>query len=146
MDELIDKLLEHLWLNHRLSQNTLQSYRRDLEKVAARLRQGGKDWFGAAAEDLAAAVYVPEEKASSQARALSACKRLYAWLEETEKRADNPTRFLTSPHKEQPLPGLITEAQIENCLPPLMSIPLMDCATKRCSKSCMLPVCALLKP
>ncbi len=43
MDELIDKLLEHLWLNHRLSQNTLQSYRRDLEKVAARLRQGGKD-------------------------------------------------------------------------------------------------------
>lgn len=116
MDELIDKLLEHLWLNHRLSQNTLQSYRRDLEKVAARLRQGGKDWFGAAAEDLAAAVYVPEEKASSQARALSACKRLYAWLEETEKRADNPTRFLTSPHKEQPLPGLITEAQIEKLL------------------------------
>ena len=80
------------------------------------MRLGVMDWFGAAAEDLAAAVYVPEEKASSQARALSACKRLYAWLEETEKRADNPTRFLTSPHKEQPLPGLITEAQIEKLL------------------------------
>lgn len=31
-DELIDKLLESLWLQDRLSHNTLQGYRRDLEK------------------------------------------------------------------------------------------------------------------
>ena len=47
MDDLIDKLLESLWLQDRLSHNTLQSYRRDLVKVAARLAEGGQDWLSA---------------------------------------------------------------------------------------------------
>ena len=65
---------------------------------------------------MADAVYATDEKYSSQARALSACKRLYAWLEETERRTDNPTRFLKAPKQTQKLPTLITEAQIENLL------------------------------
>lgn len=115
-DELIDKLLESLWLQDRLSHNTLQGYRRDLEKIAARLEAGGHNWLDAEAADLADAVYAADEKHSSQARALSACKRLYAWLEETERRTDNPTRFLKAPKQTQKLPTLITEAQIENLL------------------------------
>ncbi|MRN39139.1 site-specific tyrosine recombinase XerD [Neisseria sp. N95_16] len=116
MNTLIDKLLEHLWLNHRLSQNTLQSYRRDLEKVAARLSQKNLDWLNAAREDLADVVYDAAEKPSSQARSLSACKRLYAWLEETEQRHDNPTTFLKAPKQAQKLPKLITESQIDRFL------------------------------
>ena len=53
MDDLIDKLLESLWLQDRLSHNTLQSYRRDLVKVAARLAEGGQDWLSADELDLA---------------------------------------------------------------------------------------------
>ncbi|WP_416188936.1 site-specific tyrosine recombinase XerD [Neisseria sp. CCUG17229] len=116
MNTLIDNLLEHLWLNHRLSQNTLQSYRRDLEKVAARLSHKNLDWLNAAHEDLADAVYDAAEKPSSQARSLSACKRLYAWLEETEQRHDNPTTFLKAPKQAQKLPKLITESQIDRLL------------------------------
>lgn len=116
MNTLIDKLLEHLWLNHRLSQNTLQSYRRDLEKVAARLSQKNLHWLNAAREDLSDAVYDAAEKPSSQARSLSACKRLYAWLEETEQRHDNPTTFLKAPKQAQKLPKLITESQIDRLL------------------------------
>ncbi|PJO78572.1 site-specific tyrosine recombinase XerD [Neisseria brasiliensis] len=116
MNTLIDKLLEHLWLNHRLSQNTLQSYRRDLEKVAARLSQKNLDWLNAAREDLADVVYDATEKPSSQARSLSACKRLYAWLEETEQHHDNPTTFLKAPKQAQKLPKLITEKQIDRLL------------------------------
>ena len=115
-NELIDKLLESLWLQDRLSHNTLQGYRRDLEKIAARLEAGGHTWLDAEAADLADVVYAADEKHSSQARALSACKRLYAWLEETERRTDNPTRFLKAPKQTQKLPTLITEAQIENLL------------------------------
>lgn len=116
MNILIDKLLEHLWLTHRLSQNTLQSYRRDLEKVAVRLSRRKLDWFNAAREDLAEAVYDAAEKPSSQARALSVCKRLYAWLEETGQRADNPTAFLKAPQQGKKLPKLITESQIDRLL------------------------------
>ncbi len=115
-DTLAERLLEHLWLNHRLSQNTLDAYRRDLEKIAGRLRAQGLDWQTAQSTDLAAAVYHPDEKTRSQARALSACKRIYGWLLETEQRTDNPTRHLSAPKQAQTLPKLITEAQIEALL------------------------------
>ena len=60
-DEIIDKLLESLWLQDRLSHNTLQGYRRDLEKIAARLEAGGHTWLDAEAADLADAVYAADE-------------------------------------------------------------------------------------
>lgn len=115
-DTLIERLLEHLWLGSRLSKNTLEAYRRDLEKTAARLHEAELDWFTAQSADLADAVYHSAEKPRSQARALSACKRLYGWLAETEQRADNPTRHLSSPKQPDNLPKLITEAQIDALL------------------------------
>lgn len=42
-DTLIERLLEHLWLGERLSRNTLESYRRDLNKIAAHLAAQGLD-------------------------------------------------------------------------------------------------------
>ncbi|KPN70823.1 site-specific tyrosine recombinase XerD [Neisseria sp. 83E34] len=116
MNDLIDRLLEHLWLDDRLSRNTLESYRRDLEKLAARLEKHGLNWQTAQSNDLASAVYHPDEKPRSQARALSACKRLYGWLLETEQRSDNPTQHLTAPKQIQTLPKLITESQIDALL------------------------------
>lgn len=116
MLELIDLLLEHLWLQERLSKNTLDSYRRDLTKTAARLQAAGHDWFSATETDLADAVYAANEQPSSNARNLSACKRLYGWLEQTERRSDNPTAHLKAPKKPKTLPKLITEAQIDSLL------------------------------
>ncbi|MDO5059757.1 MAG: site-specific tyrosine recombinase XerD [Neisseria sp.] len=116
MNDLIERLLEHLWLQERLSRNTLDSYRRDLLKLAGRLKTAGKDWLNAAAEDLAEAVYAPEEQPRSQARALSACKRLYGWLAETGQRADNPTAHLKSPKLAKTLPPIISETQIDRLL------------------------------
>ena len=113
---LIERLLEHLWLQARLSQNTLQAYRHDLEKIAARLALNHLDWLSAQNTNLAAAIYHPDEQPRSQARALSACKRLYGWLSDTEQRADNPTERLHASHQPQNLPKLITEAQIDALL------------------------------
>ena len=114
--DLIDRLLEHLWLQEQLSQNTLDSYRRDLHKISQRLAEKQLDWQSVQADDIADAVYCPDEKPRSQARALSACKRLYGWLIETEQRADNPTRHLKAPKQEKSLPKLITENQIDTLL------------------------------
>ena len=115
-DTLIERLLEHLWLQARLSPNTLQAYRHDLEKIAARLALNHLDWLSAQNTNLAAAIYHPDEQPRSQARALSACKRLYGWLSDTEQRADNPTERLHALHPPQNLPRLITEAQIDALL------------------------------
>lgn len=116
MDDLINRLLEHLWLHRRLSQNTLDGYRRDLTKIATRLHEQEKSWLTAQSTDLASAVYHQEEKPRSQARALSACKNLYLWLIETGQRADNPARNLTVPKQARTLPKLISENQIDALL------------------------------
>ncbi|MDO4877869.1 MAG: site-specific tyrosine recombinase [Neisseria sp.] len=116
MNELIDLLIDHLWLQERLSRNTLDSYRRDLAKTALRLEARGKNWLDAEETDLAAALFDGKENPRSQARALSACRRLYGWLEETGRLKDNPTRHLTPPKPGYALPPLISEGQIEALL------------------------------
>lgn len=114
--DIVDRLLEHLWLQERLSQNTLDGYRRDLFKIAHVLDKQDKSWFDARQNDLADAVFDPSMSTQSQARALSACKRLYGWLLESEQYSDNPVRHLKSPKQEKTLPDIITEAQIDTLL------------------------------
>lgn len=114
--DIVDRLLEHLWLQERLSQNTLDGYRRDLFKIAHVLDKQDKSWFDARQNDLADAVFDPSMSTQSQARALSACKRLYGWLLESEQCSDNPVRHLKSPKQEKTLPDIITEAQIDALL------------------------------
>ncbi len=116
MNDLIDRLLEHLWLQERLAHNTLEAYRRDLTKIATRLAEHERDFHSADEIDLAAAIYITDEQPRSQARALSAVKRLYGWLAETGQREDNPTRNLRSTQTPHTLPKIITEQQIDTLL------------------------------
>lgn len=115
-DELLGSFLDHLWLQERLADNTLQAYRRDLNKIATRLAEHQLDFFNAQSSDIAAAVYVGQEQARSQARALAAVKKLYRWLNETEQRSDNPCAELKTGKQGQTLPPLISEKQVEDLL------------------------------
>lgn len=116
-DDLSDRFLEHLWLQERLAHNTLEAYRRDLAKIARRLRQQDARFDTADAAALAAAVYADgSEAAASQARALAAVKKLYRWLEESGQLAENPTKRLKAAKQPQTLPPLISEAQIDALL------------------------------
>lgn len=117
--ETADLLLEHLWLQERLAQNTLDAYRRDLAKISARLAQRGLDFSHAAEADIADAVYAAGERPSSQARALSACKRLYGWMQESGRRADNPCSSLKTARQAKTLPVYVGEAQVDA----LLSLP-----------------------
>ncbi|WP_239324524.1 site-specific tyrosine recombinase XerD [Snodgrassella gandavensis] len=114
--EPIESLLEHLWLSEQLAFNTLEGYRRDLSKIARRLQPQHLNWFNVDALSLAAAVFIDSEKPSSQARALSACKRLFSWMQEYNQRQDLPTEQLQMPKKGQHLPDIISETQIEALL------------------------------
>ena len=114
--DCITRLLDHLWLQERLSQNTLDAYHRDLTKIATRLANEHSSLKTADAVQLAAAIYVAQEQPRSQARALSACKRLYAWLEDTEQRRDNPCRDLRTAKQARTLPPIITEQHITDLL------------------------------
>ncbi len=114
--EPIEQTLDELFLTRRLAANTLAGYRRDLEKVARRLHAQGLDWQQADADALADAVYTPDEKPASQARALSAVKQLYGFLQLQNRRSDNPAQHLRPPRQGRALPPLIGEAQIDALL------------------------------
>ena len=114
--EPIESLLEHLWLSEQLAFNTLESYRRDLNKIARRIQAEHLNWLNVDPLSLASAIFIPSEKPSSQARALSACKRLFSWMHEYNRRQDIPTEQLQMPKKGQYLPDIISETQIDALL------------------------------
>ena len=114
--DYIDLLLEQLWLQDRLSQNTLDAYRRDLQKIHDRLLVEKVHWFNCDGVQLGHALFTNEEKPTSQARALSACKRLYAYFNEQNLKHQEPLFYLQRPKIGRTLPAIITETQVEALL------------------------------
>lgn len=112
--QIIDAFLDDLWLTERVAQNTLNAYRQDLSKISHRLPEC--QWHTATAEDLSAALFDNPEKKSTQARALSALRRFYLYLSQTQGLPENPTIHLKSPKKSESLPDIISESQIETLL------------------------------
>ena len=93
------------------SDNTLQSYRRDLEDAAERLPVGIAE---AGAADLR--VYLADIAgrgfaSSSQARKLSTLRQFYKFLYAEGLRTDDPTGTLDSPRKDRSLPKIMSEAE-----------------------------------
>ncbi|RUM97719.1 site-specific tyrosine recombinase XerD [Pseudaminobacter arsenicus] len=106
----IEAFLEMMSAERGAADNTLASYRRDLEDAAE------------AVGDLAAAqtadirTYLGEIAArgfasSSQARKLSALRQFFKFLYMEGLRADDPTGTLDSPRKERSLPKTMSEAE-----------------------------------
>jgi len=106
----IDAFLEMLGVERGAAENTLQSYRRDLEDAAHFL--GGKLADADALDlrrylnDLADRGFAP----SSQARRLSALKQFFKFLYAEGLRGDDPTGVLDSPKKRAALPKVMSES------------------------------------
>ena len=114
----IDMFCDALWLEHGLSRNTLDAYRRDLSLYS--------DWLAATRDkpldatheaDLNAYLAARSDgKASSANRRLSVFRRYFAWaLREHRVQAD-PTLRIRSAKQPQRFPSTLSEAQVEALL------------------------------
>jgi integrase/recombinase XerD len=133
--ELLDEFCDNLWLEDGLSRNTLESYRRDLNKFAAWLEKqhaglspphaGGR---GAVAprENNATLLqtthgdiqgYLADlyalQRASSTGRNLSSLKRLFRYLLRQGKISTDPTLQIDTPKLPRTLPKSLGEADVE---------------------------------
>ncbi|MGQ8775773.1 site-specific tyrosine recombinase XerD [Serratia sp. NA_112.1] len=116
---LIEQFLDALWLERNLAENTLASYRLDLQALGAWLNQKNSSLLQAQALDLQAFLADRVEggyKATSSARLLSAMRRLFQYLYRENMRADDPTALLASPKLPQRLPKDLSEAQVDALL------------------------------
>ncbi|MBW8908156.1 site-specific tyrosine recombinase XerD [Mesorhizobium sp. RCC_202] len=107
----IEAFLEMMSAERGAAENTLSSYRRDLEDASQAIRGGlaaaGSSDIRAYLDDIAARGFA----STSQARKLSAIRQFFKFLYAENLRGDDPTGTLDSPRKGRPLPKTMSEAE-----------------------------------
>lgn len=116
--ELLDEFSDTLWLEDGLSRNTLESYRRDLNKFALWLQQHRDASLlqGTHADIqgfLAHLVVEQKARATSTSRAISSLKRLYQYQLRQGKISVDPTLQIATPKLPRSLPKTLTEQDVE---------------------------------
>ncbi|UXI67910.1 site-specific tyrosine recombinase XerD [Tahibacter amnicola] len=124
----IDLFLERAWSEFGLADNTLASYRSDLEGFAR--------WLAAQAETLASASRASlyrylaarseaKYSARSNARLLSSLRRYYQLMQRIGQVSDDPTLLLDAPKLPRPLPKALSESEVEALIrAPDTTVPL----------------------
>jgi len=119
--DILDEFCDSLWLEDGLSRNTLESYRRDLEKFSQWLeKQRAAIILETTHADiqgfLAHLVTEQKAKATSTSRAISSLKRLFRYLLRQNKISTDPTLQIATPKLPHSLPKTLTEPDVEQLL------------------------------
>jgi integrase/recombinase XerD len=126
MDRQVDAFLEMLAVERGAARNTLLSYAADLNDFAAFAARRG---FGVTGADAAtcreymASLHERGLSARTAARRLSALRQFHLFLLKDGARADDPTVELDSPRLPQPLPKLLSEAEVDALLAAAVARP-----------------------
>jgi integrase/recombinase XerD len=117
--EHIEAFLDAIWAERGLSDNSLDSYRRDLKKLSEYLQRRGSGLLAAGREDLLAylgAQMRDGRSPRSVARYLSGFRQFYRWQVRERHLKDDPTALIESPRTGRSLPKALTEEQVERLL------------------------------
>ncbi|HWU63271.1 MAG TPA: site-specific tyrosine recombinase XerD [Ensifer sp.] len=115
----VEAFLEMMSAERGAAQNTLASYRRDLDDARAFMKRRGVALTEAASADLSA--YLSDLAAqgfenSSQARRLSSLRQFYKFLYAENLRGDDPSGIIDAPKKNRPLPKILNEDTVGKML------------------------------
>ena len=116
---LIDKFIDHLWLEDGLSKNTLDSYKFDLYNFFDWLNQNKTlDLESVTRSDIQQylSFKFPFSKARSISRLLSTLRRFYRFLYREKKITIDPTLQIQKPKIPKSLPKSLSEDEVESLL------------------------------
>ena len=116
---LVDQFIDAVWLEKGLSENTLQSYRRDLRQFSDFLSEQSidlKDFDDQAVNQYLALRYDEGMKARSMARFLSSLRTFVQYLLREKLRHADPLVQIKNPKLPKPLPKTLTEEQVDALL------------------------------
>ncbi|MBI5428978.1 MAG: site-specific tyrosine recombinase XerD [Nitrosomonadales bacterium] len=119
--DLLDEFCDNLWLEDGLSRNTLDSYRRDLNKFAVWLEKvRNASILETTHADIKGFLdYLhnrQKAKAASTGRNISSLKRLFRYLLRQGKISTDPTLQIDTPKLPRNLPKSLTESDVEQLL------------------------------
>jgi integrase/recombinase XerC len=119
-DDRVQDFLLHLEKERDVSPHTLKAYKRDLGEFSAFLSQyyGEREWSWQGIDRLAMRGFMSHltrKKLSKRsiARALSAVRSFYSYMNRNEIVDSNPARSVGSPKLDKYLPGYLDRAQID---------------------------------
>ncbi|MFO7603162.1 MAG: site-specific tyrosine recombinase XerD [Gammaproteobacteria bacterium] len=120
-DTLIERYLDELWSEQHLSDNTLAAYRSDLQGFVRwlRVQDAACSLLQVERHHIQDYLALRKDRASrprSLARCLSSLRRFYAYLRRAKLMRNDPTALLDSPKIGRPLPGALSEAEVESLL------------------------------
>lgn len=115
----VEAFLEMMSAERGAAQNTLASYKRDLDDARAFMKRRGVALTEAASADLSA--YLSDLAAqgfetSSQARKLSSLRQFYKFLYAENLRGDDPSGIIDAPKKNRTLPKILNEDTVGKML------------------------------
>lgn len=117
MEELIKKFIDFLENDKKLSLNTLQSYRRDIEQYIEFLKELKIHSIEQSTKTTIIAYLLSLQKkgraTSTISRNLASIRSLYQHLVRTSKINDDPTVELESPKIERKLPQILSTQEVE---------------------------------
>jgi len=115
----IEAFIDGLWMERGLSAHTLSAYRADLVGLARWLAERGSSLLAARRDLLLgylAARVQGGAKPRSTARLLSTLRRFYRYQVREGRLQEDPSARLESPKLGRPLPGALSEAEVEALL------------------------------
>lgn len=116
-DELIDRFLDHLWMEFGLSVNTTAAYRNDLTILMKYQLAAGRTLKTTREADLMEYLALASGKSARTAgRRLSAYRRFFAFLCREKEITVNPVIRLTAPRVGTRLPKSLSEEDVEALL------------------------------
>ena len=116
MEKQIKLFLEFLQNEKKLSDNTLQSYKRDITQYQNYLEENGINYAKVLKEDIKAYLnYLKQigKKASTISRNLASIRSFYQFLIRNKKIKNDPTEDVQAPKIEKRVPSVLTAQEVE---------------------------------
>ena len=116
MEKQIKLFLEFIQNNRKLSENTLQSYRRDIMQYSEYIEKNKINYVKVSKKDIEE--YLSElekqkKKASTISRSLASIRSFYQFLMRNKKVKTDPTNGIGSPKVEKKAPSVLSSKEIE---------------------------------
>ena len=114
-EQLINEFIDYMRFEKKYSENTIQSYQRDLKKVNTSLK---KDFTKLTKQDFQKYIQTISKKESgtSVSRAISTLKSFYKFLEINKYTKNNPVSTITNPKSRKALPKVLSEEEVSKLL------------------------------
>lgn len=117
MDNLVEEYLSYLQIERGLSENTRQSYKRDLEHYVAFLKKQGKNDFSTVDRfcimDFLESLHQEGKAQNSIIRMVSSLRRFHQFLRQERYIPKDPMQHIDTPKKGQVLPKVLSLKEVE---------------------------------